>query len=236
MAPVRRTEDAGDGSGFGAGRYGFRSSAGLPVPSLFQRTNQQSVTAEVQDVGPTEDDPPKMFDRGRTFMAAVSDAAGRLITTHPHAVGSALIGAGLILGATVVGAPEGAALAGAGSAVLAGAATIDTAAIGVSAAAVATGMVLMNQNKSEASGDGVPSLTKGGRRQLGNLQGTGIEQKSVTDAILSCGGTGSNVNAVSTDIRRMSVAELANRAAQGDPAAATALKIIKQANRLGPKY
>jgi hypothetical protein len=203
---------------------------------LFAPTDHQSVVGKMKIEGFGGTAPPKIVDRGRTFLEDVSDAAGRLIGTHPHAVGSALIGAGLILGATAVGAPEGAALAGAGSTVLAGAAAIDAAAVSVGAATVATGIVLMNQNESEKSGDGVPSLTKGGRRQLGNLQGTGIEQKNVADAILSRGGTGSNVNAVSTDIRRMSVAELANKAAQGDQSAATALKIIKQANRLGQKY
>ncbi len=90
--------------------------------------------------------------------------------------------------------------------------------------------------RSSGGSDAAPHLTRGGARVLGSLAGSGIESQTVRDAIIARGGTGSNVQAIPTDLQQLSVAEVANKAAQGDQAAATTIKIIKQAARLGQRY
>jgi hypothetical protein len=174
------------------------------------------------------------MDRWHRFLA---DA--RSLLTNPTVLGGALVVAGSALALTGIGAVPGAATASAGGAVLSAAgalAVTDAAAVAVGAAAVGVGTVVMNAKQTAQGGADTPKLTRGGGKKQGSLKGTGIEDKSVTDAILSRGGTGSNVNEVSTDLRQLSVAEVANRAAQGNEYAEKALKIIKEAARLGQKY
>lgn len=97
-----------------------------------------------------------------------------------------------------------------------------------------------NQNAQQGQNTGqageASGLTRGGARQLGNLKGTGIEDKTVAEAIRARGGTAANVNEVATNLRQLKVSEIANKAAQGDPEAVKAMKIIKQASRLGQKH
>jgi len=69
---------------------------------------------------------------------------------------------------------------------------------------------------------------------LGNL--ASLSGKTVAQVIRLRGGGGSQVNKVATDLQHLSLGEVAERAAAGDPAAKTAIKIAKDAKRLGGKY
>jgi hypothetical protein len=157
------------------------------------------------------------LDRWYRFLA---DATSLL--TNPKLIGGALVAAGAALALTGIGAAPGAAAAGAGASALTSAAAIavtDAVAVGVGAAAAGTGTVLMTQKQAGQEGDDPPKLTRGGAAKLGNLKGTGIESKSVAEAIRSRGGTGAKVNEISSDLRQLSVAEIANKAATGERAA-----------------
>jgi RHS repeat-associated protein len=69
---------------------------------------------------------------------------------------------------------------------------------------------------------------------LGNLGGQAA--KTIAQLIRLRGGGGSQINAVATYLRNLSLGEVAERAAGGDEAAKTAIKIVKDAKRLGEKY
>ncbi|MEV6345182.1 hypothetical protein [Actinoplanes sp. NPDC051851] len=85
------------------------------------------------------------------------------------------------------------------------------------------------------SADGDPSrLTAGGRRKLGNLGEYAGDQ--ARDAIRKRGGGAAQVSMLDPRYQEMTVAEIANRAAKGDAAAETAMKIIKQASSKAAKY
>jgi hypothetical protein len=77
-------------------------------------------------------------------------------------------------------------------------------------------------------------LTKGGRRQIGNL--VSLKDVTAAEAIRQRGGGQSQVEQLETGFGQMTVGELANLAAQGDAAAKTAMKIIKQASDKAQKY
>lgn len=77
-------------------------------------------------------------------------------------------------------------------------------------------------------------LTRGGSRVLGNL--SGLKDMTVAAAIRARGGGGNVVNQVVIDLRNELVGNVANLAATGDSAAVTAIKLVKQAKRLGQSY
>lgn len=81
--------------------------------------------------------------------------------------------------------------------------------------------------------DGSKSLTKAEKSKLGNLLSRADE--TVSAVIRSRGGTGANVKEVGHWAEK-TLAEAAKAAAKGDATAAKAIKIVKQAGRLGQKH
>jgi hypothetical protein len=77
-------------------------------------------------------------------------------------------------------------------------------------------------------------LTKGGKKQIGNLEN--LKDVAAAEAIRQRGGGQSQVDQLQTGFAQMKVGDLANLAAQGDQAAKTAMKIIKQASDKAQKY
>ena len=78
-------------------------------------------------------------------------------------------------------------------------------------------------------------LTGKAKRKIGNLKN--IKDTDAAKAILDRGGNAGNVKkALGDKLRGKTVGEIANMAAEGDSAAETALKIIKQAGRKGQQY
>lgn len=76
-------------------------------------------------------------------------------------------------------------------------------------------------------------LSKAARRMLGNL--ADHEDRTVADMIRERGGNASNVRRTGPWADR-TLGETAKAAAQGDQTAATAIKIVKQARRLGEEH
>jgi hypothetical protein len=62
-----------------------------------------------------------------------------------------------------------------------------------------------------------------------------MKDMTVAEAILARGGGGAQVNFVASHLRNELVGNIANLAAQGESAASTAIKIIKNASRLAGK-
>ncbi|MGG6270312.1 hypothetical protein ACQ4M3_38005 [Leptolyngbya sp. AN03gr2] len=77
-------------------------------------------------------------------------------------------------------------------------------------------------------------LTPGGQKKLGTL--VELKDLSISDAIRQRGGGQSQINQLATNIQTLTVAELANLAADGDSDAETAIKILKQAKKKRDKY
>lgn len=79
-------------------------------------------------------------------------------------------------------------------------------------------------------------LSAGGQKKLGNL--VDLKDLSISDseAIRLRGGGQSQINQLSTSILNLTVAALADLAADGDPDAETAIKILKQAKKKRDKY
>jgi RHS repeat-associated protein len=78
-------------------------------------------------------------------------------------------------------------------------------------------------------------LTGRAKKKIGNL--FKIKDKDAAQAIRERGGNASNVaKALGEKLKGKKVGEIANMAAEGDEAAETALKIIKQAGKKGQKY
>jgi hypothetical protein len=75
-------------------------------------------------------------------------------------------------------------------------------------------------------------LSRAARRILGNL--TDHEDRTVADMIRERGGNASNVRRAGPWADR--TLDTAKAAAQGDLTAATAIKIVKQARRLGEEH
>jgi RHS repeat-associated protein len=82
-------------------------------------------------------------------------------------------------------------------------------------------------------GGGGSDLSGSARKKLGNLASRAGEK--VRDVIRSRGGTASNVNQAGNWADK-TLGEAAQAAANGDSAAETAVKVAKQAGRLGQKY
>ncbi len=77
------------------------------------------------------------------------------------------------------------------------------------------------------------ALSRAAQRKLGSLAGQ-ADQK-VGDMILRRGGNAANVRHAGPWVDR-TLAETAEAAVQGDSTAETAIKIVKQAKRLGQKH
>ena len=77
------------------------------------------------------------------------------------------------------------------------------------------------------------ALSKAARKKLGNLEGQA--DQTVGQTILQRGGNAANVRHAGHWADR-SLAETAEAAAKGDDTAETAIKIVKQAKRLGQKH
>jgi hypothetical protein len=77
-------------------------------------------------------------------------------------------------------------------------------------------------------------ISAGGLRKLGNL--VEIKDKTAAEVIFLRGGTQSQVRQLQSGYEQLTVGELAEKAVQGDAAAETAIKIIKQARKKGEKY
>lgn len=88
-------------------------------------------------------------------------------------------------------------------------------------------------NGGGGSGGGGGGLSGKAKSKLGNLANRAGEK--VRDVIRSRGGSGSNVNRVGQWADR-TLGEAAEAAARGDSSAETAVKIAKQAGRLGQQY
>jgi RHS repeat-associated protein len=82
-------------------------------------------------------------------------------------------------------------------------------------------------------GGGVPKLSAAVKSKLGGLAGRA--QEKLADVIRSRGGTGANVQKAGIWAQR-TLADTAAAAVAGDATAETAIKIAKQAGRLGEKY
>lgn len=83
------------------------------------------------------------------------------------------------------------------------------------------------------SDEGV-KLTKGSQKKLGSL--IEFKDKTAAEAIILRGGGQSQIKQLQSGYDQLTIGELANRAAQGDLAAETAIKIVKQARKKGDKY
>lgn len=81
---------------------------------------------------------------------------------------------------------------------------------------------------------GEVKLTPGGLKKLGNL--VNLKDNIIADAIRERGGGQGQVNQLRSDYQNIRVGELANRAAEGDAEAETAIKILKQARKKREKY
>jgi hypothetical protein len=77
------------------------------------------------------------------------------------------------------------------------------------------------------------ALSRAARRKLGNL--VDEADRAIAEVILERGGNASNVRQAGHWSGK-SLGETAEAAAQGDQAAATAIKIVKQAKRLGEEH
>ncbi len=76
-------------------------------------------------------------------------------------------------------------------------------------------------------------LNKAARRKLGSL--VGDADRSVADVIRERGGTAANVREAGHWADRL-LGEAAKAAADGDGSAVKAMKLVKDARRLGKKY
>lgn len=84
---------------------------------------------------------------------------------------------------------------------------------------------------NSANSDGLSSLSPAAKRQLGGLAGRADE--TVSSVIKSRGGGASQVNQLETGYGEMKLGDVAQRAADGDPRAVKALKMVKQAGTQG---
>jgi hypothetical protein len=87
---------------------------------------------------------------------------------------------------------------------------------------------------SAVARDGMQRVTPGGRAQLGNLISKAGERAG--DVARARGASASNVREKMGDWANVPLGSLANAAARNEPGAVTAIKIVKQGNRLGQKY
>jgi RHS repeat-associated protein len=150
---------------------------------------------------------------------------------------SAAVNGGIAAGAAsgAVGGLAGS-ITGPGEAVIEPTAILGGATIG-GAAGFAGGL---SACKTGGAGSGSPGSAGGGgglsnkaKSKLGNLANRAGEK--VRDVIRSRGGSGSNVNQAGPWADR-TLGETAEAAAQGDSTAETAIKVAKQAGRLGQQY
>lgn len=151
---------------------------------------------------------------GGTAGGAAGAAAG--VACGPGAVACSPAGA-------AIGATQGAVVGAAGGAVAGGVVG------GLIGAVIDKGIVLFNKATGGDSGQG----SGGTPRNLGNLGGRAAERSA--DVATSRGASGANVRLMGPWANKP-LGDVARAAASGDRSAATALKIVKQAGRLGQKY
>ena len=168
---------------------------------------------------PTDDNKfrDKLAAGGAAAGAVLGGMAGGAAGGTGGAVAGAACGPGAVACSPAAAAAGGTAGAAAG------------ATVGAVAGGVVGGIVGALIDK------GIAMMSSGGDRKLGNMSGTATENKSVADAIKARGGTGTNVNKVPTDMRQLTVREVAERAAKGDQRAVDVIKLVKDAARLGQK-
>jgi hypothetical protein len=125
------------------------------------------------------------------------------------------------------GSLEGAALGASGGAILGGGVG------GLIGTAIDMAIVLFNEATGDNGSSGAGQGSGGTPRNLGNLGGRAGERSA--DVAVSRGASGANVRQMGHWADKP-LGEVAKAAANGDRSAATALKIVKQAGRLGQKY
>jgi hypothetical protein len=114
-----------------------------------------------------------------------------------------------------------------------------SAAVGPAILGGAVGGIAACKMQNAASGSDCPPansvdsthLSPTASRQLGGLAGRADE--TVADVIKSRGGGASQVNQLETGYGQMKLGDVAQRAADGDPQAVKALKMVKQAGTQG---
>lgn len=167
----------------------------------------------------------------RDTLATAGGAAGAVL-------GAIIGGSGGAAGGAVACSPTGPAAAGcavAGGGVGTAKGVVVGTALGTAAGAVVgelidKGIVLLN---SRSGGDGGQKSGTNAPRNLGNLANRAGERAA--DVALSRGASGNVVRQMGHWADKP-LGEVAKAAAKGDSQAATALKIVKQSNRLGQRY
>ena len=77
------------------------------------------------------------------------------------------------------------------------------------------------------------ALSRAVKRKLGDL--ADHANQIAREVIRQRGGTASNVKFIGEELANCTLEEIAKKAIAGDPSAETAIKVIKQAKRLGKK-
>lgn len=77
-------------------------------------------------------------------------------------------------------------------------------------------------------------LSGGAQKVLGNL--SGMADETIAAAIRARGGSAANIGRLETGMGQRTLAEVAEAAARGDPAAVQAIKMVKQAATKGQRY
>ncbi|HKT10306.1 MAG TPA: RHS repeat-associated core domain-containing protein, partial [Terriglobia bacterium] len=152
----------------------------------------------------------------------------------PCVARAAAIGAvgGGIGGALLGGAGGTFALPGGGT-IAGGAAGVEEGTLAGAATGAAVGGILCSEGGGGGGTGGGSGLSTSARKKLGNLASRAGER--VRDVIRSRGGNASNVNQAGPWADK-TLGETAEAAASGNPNAETAIKITKQAGRLGQQY
>ncbi len=90
---------------------------------------------------------------------------------------------------------------------------------------------LIRDDRGSIGGSNPQGLSPAVKKILGNLSNQ--SDKTAAQAIKARGGGASQVNQLQTGYGQMTLGELATRAAQGDPEAIKAIKMVKQAGSQG---
>jgi RHS repeat-associated protein len=178
-----------------------------------------------------------LSNAGSRLAQGLSQAAQQ-VSSIVHTPG----GAGCLAGATATGSMAGSAAAagpglvglaaGGGGVLVTEPLALTIGGAGGAGAGFVAGMTACPGGAANGGGGG-GGLSGKARSKLGNLANRAGEK--VRDVIRSRGGSGANVNQVGQWADR-TLGEAAEAAAKGDPNAETAVKVAKQASRLGQQY